>query len=313
MSGIVVTVRPSINTVPTMAHRGRARKRVVRSADTTTLPLFASARRQVQRTRELTEVEARPTHISTGLPSVDRALRGGFPVGGTTLVAARLKVGATSMLIGAGLAALARDEPVSYFSERLREAQIRGRFVILESRVNGYRLRAGFVSAEDRIALASARERISWNLLSISARRRLTHDQIDANVFSYRPWLVIADIHPRSDSPALARDRLASLTEGLERLASLARKHQVALVVRLLLPKGNHPPDVLELPGLGRVADSCEAAVLLHRERFVGEEEVTPADAGRAEAYVVRVADAEVGARVVPLRFDQRFAGLLEV
>ena len=84
------------------------------------------------------------------------------------------------------------------------------------------------------------------------------------------------------------------------------------MLVRMLLPKGNHPPDVLELPGLGSTIEPFDAAILLHRERFAEEEEVTPAQAGQAAAHVVRVHGANVEPRVVPLRFDQRFAGLLE-
>ena len=223
------------------------------------------------------------------------------------MVAARSRVGATSLLIGAALGALDKGQRVAYFSERLRQEQIRGRFVVLESRVNGYRFQAGFVTAEDRIALAAARERIPWSALSLVTRRRILPGHIDGHLFSYRPLLVIADVQPRTleDVPR-SRD---SIIEGLQRMASLARKHRVAFVVRSLLNRGRHPPEVLELPGVGRAAELFDSVVLLHRD-VNGE----PGAAGSAaaEARIVRSGGRDVEPRAVPLRFDQRFAGLLE-
>lgn len=280
-------------------------------AGTSTLPLFAAAQRQQTPYEDLIRIEDRPAFLPTGLPSVDEKLRGGFPVGGLTLVAARPKVGATSLLLGASLAALERGERVAYFSERLREDQIRGRLVVLESRVNGYRFRAGFVTAEDRIALAAARERIQWSALSMVARKRIDAREIDEHLFSYRPWLVVLDVHPRV---AGSRHRsTAALLEAVQRLASTARRHRVAVVLRAIMPRGRHPPNRLELPGLGAMAEAFNSVVLLHREE-ANDANSTPEEAiGRADAFVVRVNGHDVEPRIAQLRFDQRFAGLLEL
>ncbi|MBI3180514.1 MAG: hypothetical protein HYZ27_12695, partial [Deltaproteobacteria bacterium] len=228
-----------------------------------------------------------------------------------TLVAARPKVGATSLLIGAGLAALKRGERVAYFSERLREEQLRGRFVVLESRVNGYRFRAGFVSAEDRIALAAGRERIPWSSLSVITRKLVTLREIDSHLFSYRPWLVIADIQLRAPDAAQGR-RFSDLYEGALRMASMARRHRVALLVRLILPRASHPPTRLELPGLGALAEPFNAVLLVHREEVTDPHGAPERSLGRAEVHVVRLSGHDIETRVATLRFDQRFAGLVD-
>lgn len=279
---------------------GLQRQRVETS--TATLPLFASAMRQA-RVEPAVPDDGRPEYFSTGLVSIDRALRGGFRVGELTLVAARLKVGATSLLLGAALAAMQRGERVAYLSERLSEEQLRGRLVVLESRVNGFRFSAGFVSADDRLALAAARERIGWNHLALRCRETILPRDIDAHIFSYRPGLVVADVRPRGEQPS--RDLVAAQLQGLARLRELAAKHQTALVVRVLLAKGAHPPDIVELPGVGRAADHAGAVILLHRN-------VDDTQGGTAQASIVRVAGHEVTPREVSLRFDQRFAGLLD-
>jgi hypothetical protein len=82
------------------------------------------------------------------------------------------------------------------------------------------------------------------------------------------------------------------------------------MVVRGVLNRGNHPPDPLELPGLGASARVFDGVILLHRET-AGEMENTQA-VGVAEARITRVHGHDVEPRLVPLRFDQRFAGLLE-
>jgi replicative DNA helicase len=287
-------------------------RRKVAVADTATLPLFASAMRKKAPVREQVEVGDKPRHLSSGLPSLDKALRGGFAMGEATLIAARPKVGATSLLLGGSLAALKRDERVAYFSESLREEQIRGRFVVLDSRVNGYRFKAGFVTAEDRIALAAARERIPWGALSIVTRKRIAPEDVDGHVFSYSPWLVVADILPRGSSGATTR-KVSNLLAGVEQLVDIARKHQVALLVRVVLPRAEHPPNRLELPGVGAMAEAFSSVVLLHREEVTDPTGVPDEAMGMAEASVVRVNSHDVEPRVVSLRFDQRFAGILEM
>ena len=81
------------------------------------LPLFASAKRRQEHQKVGTKVLDRPTDapefISSGLRSLDKILQGGFPVGELSLVAARPKVGATSLLMGMGLDALKASKKIS--------------------------------------------------------------------------------------------------------------------------------------------------------------------------------------------------------
>ncbi|OGQ90071.1 MAG: hypothetical protein A2289_13550 [Deltaproteobacteria bacterium RIFOXYA12_FULL_58_15] len=292
--------------------RGESKRKPRTAVDSTTLPLFASAMSKPAPSLQPSRVETRPEYLSCGLRTLDAALRGGLPVGDATLVAARPKVGSTSFLLGAALAALKRGERVAYFSEGLREEQVRGRFVVLESRVNGYRFRAGFVTAEDRVALAAARARIPWSALSIVARRKIVPEDIDGHLFSYRPWLVIADVLPRGSSGSTSR-KSSDLMAGVEKLVESARKHQVALLVRAILPQAEHPPNRLELPGVGAMAEAFSSVVLLHREEVTDPAGVPDQATGMAEAFVVRTHGHDVEPRVVSLRFDQRFAGLLDL
>jgi replicative DNA helicase len=276
------------------------------------LPLFAYAVRQAVRS-----APPRPPSlgaVGTGLPSVDALLEGGLSIGRSTLLAARPGVGGSSLLLGTTLAALKRDLPVAYLSEHLDANRIRGRLVVLEARINNYRFAAGLVSAEDRAALAAARERISWNHLSLLARKRITIADIERHLITYHPQLVIADLRPRPPGATQPSDRFASLLTGVLHLGQLAQRFNVALVLRVTLPKGEGAPSRDDLPGLGALAQSFGTVLLLHREQVElphGEEGSEP---GLAELQLLRHRGRDVQPPAwVTLRFDQRYSGFAEL
>ena len=278
------------------------------------LPLFAHA---IAHERETTPAptpgtEAGPSVVPTGLASVDAILGGGLPRGRVTLLAARPAMGATSLLLGATLAAARRGQRVLFVSERLSDSQLRGRLVVLEARVNGHRFRAGLVSDEDRVALAAARERIPWQSLTLVCKKSMSAAELDDCLFSYRPHLVVADVRPPAPDAHLPRERFVGLVAGVEHLAELAARQRAAVVVHLVLPQGPGAPVRRDLPGMGAIADSFDTVLLLHRE------EVTVPRAEDTSAGLVEVRLVHRGGRDVPptsvrLRFDQRFAGLSDL
>lgn len=288
-------------------HSGGRARDTVRLA----MPLFTHAMRH-----DLAAglAKAAPGRISTGLTSVDHVLAGGLDPGVVTIVGGRLRAGVSSFLLGMTLAALERGEPVAYLSERVSERQLRGRLVLLAARVNGYRLRAGLMSPEDRIALATARERIRWQSLSLAVKRELSPFDVDDHLYTYRPHLLIADLIPRPPEPPASGDRLASLAAGALHLAQLAAEHRVALALRVVLPRGAGAPSRADLPGRGALADAAGTVLLLHRRELDAApayDEPTPAhEPASAELMVIRHGSRDLAPAHVPLRFDQRFAGL---
>ncbi len=285
-----------------MRHRSRTS---VREA----MPLFEHVRQHA----DVGEPGAvRPEVAPSGLRSVDGLLGGGFAVGSVTLVAARPKIGATSLLLGTSLAATRSGLRVAYFTEHLTEAQLRGRLVVLEARVNGHRFVAGLISAEDRIALAAARDRILWQSMSIVAARELEVDALAGHVFSYRTHLVIFDGLPRPPGAAKGPLRYAELKEGAEALAHLAEQHQVAVLWRLTLPRGEGLPSRDELPGKGGLAEHVSTLVLMHRDEITYPH--VPGElVGVAEVHLSRIAGRDIPTELVRLRFDQRFFGLSDL
>jgi replicative DNA helicase len=281
------------------------------------LPLFVQARQRAAGPPALTQRQA--SRIPTGLASLDKELTGGLSVGAATLIGARPSMGASSLLVGATLAAIKRGHPTAYLSEHGSERRLRGRLVLLEARVNGYRFAAGLVTPEDRLALAAARERIPWRLLSWAVKPRLSPFEVADHLFAYRPKLVVADLRPTPPDPHAPPEGFATLASGVEYLARLAIEHQAAILVRWILPRGPLGPTRAELPGQGALAEAFDTVLLLHRrDASVGYAE--PADgsfefgsaapAGSADLQIVRRDFTDLAPVHLHLRFDQRYAAL---
>ncbi len=279
-----------------MPQKARHPRSEVREA----LPLFAYARAHA-RAAQVAPLTSAP--VPTGLASLDEVTGGGFSPGRLGLVIGRPKVGGSSLLLGSALACLKRGLRVAYLSERLNEAQLRGRLVVLESRVNGYRFKAGLASSEDRMALVAARERILWQKLSLVAERT-TFEGLAEHLFEYRPALAVLDC--AMHRPGDVRDQ----AKAAARLSEIAAEHGVALLWRHVLSRGHVRPEPHEMP-VSEVLEPCADVLVLHRE------EVTlsggPDGAlGWAELELLKKAGAPYQGEPLRLRFDQRFAGLLD-
>lgn len=247
--------------------------------------------------------------ISTGLQSVDDAMRGGFARDCMTLIAGRPRVGATSLLMGAVLAALDKKLKVAYYSDRLNQRQLRGRLILRASEINGYRIQAGLMTEQEEYELDKARAGICWDNLLMHCRKEVVLDEVLSQCARNPPDLLIADFKPHRDSGA-SKAGFRSYEQGLHEIARRVGKCGSAAVVRQVLPKGSHAPDRIELPGLGSITEVFESAVLMHRH--TGENEDDDVDTSRAFAQVIRVQHRDIKTRSVALHFDQRFAGLLE-
>jgi replicative DNA helicase len=265
------------------------------------LPLFRQARE-----KSISEAGPKPSHkhsgrISSGLQSLDGVLGGGFRVGKISIIASRAKMGATSLLVGACLANLKARHPVAYFSQRLKSSQIKGRLVVLESRVNGHLIAAGLASDKDHLALQNARERLPWTLFRVHAAQRITLERVDAELFNYRANMAVIDFTPTIDS---------DLVKGLHKLRSIAHSHSVALIVRLRLPRGEHEPDILELPDLGACLETCDSALLLHRH---GTGRETGGGSDKASIDIVCSHERSGSPKRLWVDFDHRYAGLSDL
>ncbi|MEL6546299.1 MAG: hypothetical protein AAFQ82_16845, partial [Myxococcota bacterium] len=215
--------------------------------------------------QDLARVEGRPRAVPTGVRSVDERLGGGFQVGELTLVAHRPDCEGLDWVFGAVHRAVKRRNAAAVLTERRDEAELNARLVALAAQVDPFRAVAGLASAEDRLRMTAARRKVPWRRIAVLAGRAITPPEIDELVFSYRPLLVVGELRPRAPD-ASRPQRVDSYREGIERLASLARRHHVAMVLLHSLPEGAAAPRLGELPDRGRLSESASTVVLAHQE-----------------------------------------------
>ena len=265
------------------------------------LPLFSVV--PTHRQPSLTHV--RPEYVSSGLEVLDAALDGGLRCGAMSLVASRACVGSMSLLIGAALSALEQGLTVLYVTDRVKDEPMRGRLMVCQSKVNGYRFRAGVASESDYEKLWQASEDIAWERLKLISRRAVSLDEVDELTTELKPHLIVADFEPGRTRDG-KRPGYRPLKRGFESLATLGQTVGAALLVRHVFPLGTCAPDRLELPGLGTIAELFDSVVLLHREvEPTGENTGTDVD-----AQVIRLRLRDIRPRRVSLLLDQRFGGL---
>lgn len=211
---------------------------------------------------DLQRVENRPSVLKSGVRGLDRGLGGGFRVGELTVLALPADAAAWRVVAMAVLTNARRASSVALLSERQAAETLQRDLVAVEAGVDLNRVRAGLVSAEDRLILGPARKRIPWSqILTRGGTHNLAHEA-DELIFSYRPILVMAEVMPRAlaaRSPHAANSRL----EGTARLASLARRHRVSIVVVHTLPASVGDPGLSRLPGW-MLSSQVSALALLH-------------------------------------------------
>ncbi|MEM6733949.1 MAG: hypothetical protein AAF658_20470, partial [Myxococcota bacterium] len=232
-----------------------------KSKATETLPLFAKAMSTQSIADDLSRVEGRPEFVSSGLRGLDNKLGGGFPVGGITLIAERPDSGALELVLSATLKTARRKWPIALLSDRRDEVELQRRLTAIEAKVSAYRAAAGLLSAEDRMAMVAARKRVPWSRVAVLAGRAIAPPEVDELVFSYRPLCVVAELRPRAPD-ATQPMRIDSYKEGVARLASLARRHHVAMVLMHGLPASGAAPRTAELPDRGSAVLQAQTVIL---------------------------------------------------
>ncbi len=105
--------------------------------------------------------------IKTGLPSVDQITGGGFRGSKLILIAARPRIGKTSMMTSMSKNMAVRGHKVGIFSIEMDASELDDRFTSAETGINSLKLSSGKgLGAEDWTAInEAAEEKVRWNIL----------------------------------------------------------------------------------------------------------------------------------------------------
>jgi replicative DNA helicase len=222
-----------------------------------------------------------PPGLPTGLVDVDQLL-GGLRGGELIVLAARPGVGKSAMAgTIARHASLDQDVPTLMFSLEMSRLEIGLRLLSAEAKIDGHKMRTGFLGAQDHAALVPASAALSKAKLHIDDRAGLRASQM-ASVTrrmkrKHDVGLVIVDYLQLTGPEDKRVPRQEQVAESTRMLKALAREADVPVlcVAQLNRHAEDVPPRLSHLRESGAIEQDADVVLFLHRREMT----LTSADA----------------------------------
>lgn len=227
-------------------------------------------------------LEGRGRGLPTGLADFDK-WHGGLFGGELVILAARPRMGKTSLAVQIALHSAQRDRRVLFVSLEMSAAELMSRAMCAHANVDGNRLRTGQLDPDDKAALVQSSNELAGCALEIADPhgglkvadiRRLGHQQkrkagLALLVIDYLQLLDPDDRRaPRQEQVAAMARALKGLARELEIpvlcLAQLNRQVEAA--------KGSHRPQLGHLRESGAIEQDADVVLFIHREEVYSNE-----------------------------------------
>lgn len=261
--------------------------------------------------------------LATGFGRFDNLTRG-LQAGELTMVAARPSMGKSALALNIAANVALAGGIVALFSLEMTRESCLIRILCAEARVDSQKLRSGFASREDRMALVAAMDSLSVAGLFIDDTSRLGLSELRAKARRLRQErgrlsLVIVDHLGLMKTPRLEnRDKeLGFLSSGLKALAKDLRVPVLALsqLSRAVETRGGeHRPQLSDLRDSGNLEQDSDVVAFLWREEYylcMQGKDVPEDVKGRAELVVAKQRNGPVGK--IPLAFMDKYAAFGEI
>ena len=235
--------------------------------------------------------------IKTGLPTVDRLTGGGFRGSKLILIAARTRIGKTSMLTTMSRTMAINGHKVGIFSIEMDKEELDDRFTAAETGINSLKLSSGRgLSADDWIEINNAAEtKVNWPVL--------IDDQGGLNVLELKRR---ARKMKKAGVEIIFIDQLSKIKSGIKgslyeqntyivnELATLKKELRMPIVLlaqinRKLEDRQNKKPTLGDLKSTGSLEEDPDIVLLIHRnyeytkkedEKYEGELEIAKQRSG---------------------------------
>lgn len=245
--------------------------------------------------------------VPTGFHDLDE-VTGGLQPSDMIIIAARPGTGKTSLALGIAHNAALKDKHVGVFSLEMGRDQLVQRLLAVETGVDSQRLRLGYLTDDDWVAVSDAIGRLA-NLpiyiddspgLSISelrakARRLKAEVGVDLIIIDY---LQLMQGTARKDG-----NRVQEVGEISRNIKTMARELNIPVIAcaqlsRAVESRTKHVPMLSDLRESGSIEQDSDIVMFIHREEMYDEETEKK---GIAELHIAKHRNGPLA--IVPLRF----------
>ncbi|MEK6609933.1 MAG: DnaB-like helicase C-terminal domain-containing protein [Gemmatimonadota bacterium] len=223
--------------------------------------------------QQLTGAQSNAETVSSGFPSVDRILGGGFRRRDLVVLGGDVGVGKSSFALAVALRVAARGERAVVVSGEMDEERLWERALGIESRTRVDDIRRGKLSDERRAALGAAAVRLRDRPLIFVPTAADSFDEVAARINAAGAPLTVVDYLQLLPPRRAARDLAEETAAAVRRLKEVALEADTALLVVAQLPRHNSKrrdprPSLDDFGALGAVKYHADVVLGLYREEM---------------------------------------------
>ncbi len=254
------------------------------------------------------------TGVPSGFTDLDE-YTAGFQKSDLIILAARPSMGKTAFCLNiAQYAAYHSRKPVMFFSLEMNHQQLVTRLLCSEARIDGSKVRRGYLGDEDWMKLSLAAgvledtpilidDMPNASLLEIrsKARRAFTQEKIGMIIIDYLQLIAWSG----SEKPESRQQEVSAISRSLK---GLARELEVPVIClsqlsRAVESRTDRRPMLSDLRESGAIEQDADVVMFLYRDWYYNKKEESK---GKGEVIIAKQRNGPVGA--VQLAFNENFA-----
>ncbi len=253
------------------------------------------------------------TGISTGLRDLDR-MSSGLQRAELMIVAARPSVGKTALALNIASHISVREKiPVLFFSLEMHWENLIFRLLSAESRIDGKRIRSGYIKENEWVALTSGVSRLTESPFYIDASAGMTIFELRAKARrmkkKYNIGVIFVDyMQLVKGPPSQTREQeVASISRALKSIAMELNVPVISLSQLSRQPERrgqNAKPVLSDLRESGAIEQDADFVVFIHRPDRWKKDSVSPAE--KAELIIAKQRNGPTG--TINLEFSRMYA-----
>ena len=277
----------------------------------------------MQRIQLMSESKSSITGMLTGYRDLDQ-VTAGFQSGDLIILAARPSMGKTALALNLGMQIAHLNQlPVAIFSLEMPAEQLMTRMLSAKSRINGSRLRTGYLEGNDHLALAEAANDLRQTQIFIDDTPGIKVSEVFSKCRKLQAeqglGAIVIDYIQLITSSRRSENRQQEVSEISRALKSLARELKIPVIAlsqlsRAVDSRNDKRPILSDLRESGAIEQDADIVMFLYREEYYDrnkpeEDREKQAEDGESENVELNIAKHRNGpTKMIELSFQRNIS-----